>query len=283
MLQIRHLTIRHKKDYRVLLKDFNLNIHQGDKCALIGEEGNGKSTLLKLIYNPDLVDEYAEYEGEILHTGERFGYLPQELPRDQQESTIYEYLTQADGFYDKNPGEVTMLCKKVGFPAERLYSDEPLRVLSGGEKIKVQLIRVLIEEPTIFLFDEPSNDLDIETLTWMENFIRESRIPVLYISHDETLLERTANMLIHIEQLRHKTEPRCSVVSMSYRDYITTRGLQFEKQEQIAKNERREYQKQQEKFRQIQQKSRTSTECDQQGRSARCKTFEKKYASGKSL
>lgn len=76
MLQIRHLTIRHKKDYRILLEDFNLNINSGDKCALIGEEGNGKSTLLKLICAPESAENYVEYEGEIVTMGEQFGYLP---------------------------------------------------------------------------------------------------------------------------------------------------------------------------------------------------------------
>ena len=254
MLQIKRLTIRHKKDYRILLEDFNLTINKGDKCALIGEEGNGKSTLMKLIYAPESAEEYVEYEGEIQRGKERFGYLPQELPAHALNLTVYEYLTASGGFYDKDPGELALLCGKLGFPLDRLYSEEPLRVLSGGEKIKVQLIGLLIDSPTVMLLDEPSNDLDIETLEWLENFIKDSDIPVLYISHDETLLERTANMIVHIEQLRRKTVPRYTVARSSYQDYISARNLQFEKQEQMAKNERREYDKQQEKFRQIRQK-----------------------------
>ena len=254
MLQIRHLTIRHKKDYRVLLEDFNLCVNPGDKCALIGEEGNGKSTLLKLIYAPDIAEAYAEYEGEIQRSGERFGYLPQELPETQRQRTIYEYLTAADRFYDKDPRELSQLCAKIGFSLERLYSEEPLGILSGGEKIKVQLIRLLVEEPTMLLLDEPSNDLDLETLEWLEGFIQDCPIPVLYISHDETLLERTANRIIHIEQLRRKTAPRCTVAYADYRSYIAGRLRQFEKQAQEAGNERRAYDRQQEKFRRIQQK-----------------------------
>lgn len=254
MLQIRHLTIRHKKDYRILLKDFNLCVNPGDKCALIGEEGNGKSTLLKLICDPVMAEDYVEYEGEIMRSGEHFGYLPQELPESRRLDTIYEYLTATDRFYDKEPRELAQLCAKIGFPLERLYSEEHLGILSGGEKIKVQLIRLLIEEPTMLLLDEPSNDLDIETLVWLEGFIQGSKIPVLYISHDETLLERTANRIIHIEQLRRKTTPRCTVTYTDYQSYIADRSHQFEKQEQEARNERRAYDKQQEKFRQIQQK-----------------------------
>ncbi len=254
MLQIKHLTVRHKKDYRVLLEDFNLCVNPGDKCALIGEEGNGKSTLLRLICAPDMAEDYVEYEGEISRTGERFGYLPQELPESLCRHTIYEYLTASDSFYDKSPRELAQLCTKLCFPPERLYSQEPLGILSGGEKIKIQLIRLMIEEPTMLLLDEPSNDLDIETLVWLEDLIQNSPVPVLYISHDETLLERTANRIIHIEQLRRKTTPRCSVVYADYPGYIANRSLQFDKQAQEAKNERRAYDKQLEKFRQIQQK-----------------------------
>ncbi len=254
MLQIKHLTIRHKKDYRILLEDFNLNINPGDKCALIGEEGNGKSTLLKLLYDPALAEEYIEYEGELVRTGERLGYLPQELPEQLRPISIYEYLTQTDQFYDQSPAELASLCGRLSFPVERLYSEEPLGVLSGGEKIKVQLIRLLIQNPTVLLLDEPSNDLDIETLLWLETFIHDSAVAVLYISHDETLLERTANKIIHIEQLRRKTAPRCTVVQTDYQSYLAQRCHQFEKQAQEAKNERRAYDKQLEKFRRIQQK-----------------------------
>ncbi len=100
----------------------------------------------------------------------------------------------------------------------------------------------------------PSNDLDLETLEWLEGFIQDCPIPVLYISHDETLLERTANRIIHIEQLRRKTAPRCTVAYADYRSYIAGRLRQFEKQAQEAGNERRAYDRQQEKFRRIQQK-----------------------------
>lgn len=254
MLQIKHLTIRHKKDYRILIEDFSFCINPSDKCALIGEEGNGKSTLLKLLYDPSLIEAYAEYQGEILCTGEHLGYLPQELPENTHTLSIYEYLTATDSFYDYSPNELSSLCVNLGFLAERLYSQEKMGVLSGGERIKVQLIRLLLDNPTILLLDEPSNDLDIETLIWLERFIRDSKIPILYISHDETLLERTANKIIHIEQLRRKTAPRCTIIQSDYQSYITRRSLEFQKQEQEAKNERREYDKQQEKFRRIQQK-----------------------------
>ena len=89
MLQIKQLTITHKKDLRVIVKDFSLVLNPGDKAVLIGEEGNGKSTLLKWIYNPELIEGYTETQGERICTGEHPGYLPQELPAEEKEKTVY--------------------------------------------------------------------------------------------------------------------------------------------------------------------------------------------------
>ena len=85
MLQIKNLTLTHKKDLREILSDFSCVFNNGDKAVIIGEEGNGKSTLLKWLYDPSLVEEYCEAEGERLISGEVLGYLAQELS-DQQET-----------------------------------------------------------------------------------------------------------------------------------------------------------------------------------------------------
>lgn len=108
--------------------------------------------------------------------------------------------------------------------------------------------------PDCYLLDEPSNDLDIDTLDWLETFIRECAQPVLFISHDELLLERTANVILHMEQLRRKTLPRWTVARMGYRQYVEERLQKFTHQEQLARKEREEERKQQERFQKIQQK-----------------------------
>ncbi len=92
MIQVKNLTITHKKDNRILVKDFSFVLNRGDKAAIIGEEGNGKSTLLKLLYNECLVKEYAEYTGEIVRGNSRLGYLAQELTKGKgaQHIRIYE-------------------------------------------------------------------------------------------------------------------------------------------------------------------------------------------------
>lgn len=251
MLQVKNLNLYHKKDLRPLAQGLSFVLNDGDKAAVIGEEGNGKSTLLKLIFDEGLVEEYAEYSGEILKNHAVCGYLAQELPAADCGKTVYEFLSEEPGFLETDYRELTDWARELGLPADTLYSETPVGVLSGGEKVKVQLLRILAGHPGVLLLDEPSNDIDLETLVWLEKFIQNSRVPVLYISHDETLLENTANMILHMEQIKRKTESRCTVMRTDYRTYVDRRRESLEKQERLAAEERAAYSKQQERFRRI--------------------------------
>lgn len=254
MLQIKDLTILHKKDGKVLLQDFSFTLGEGDRAVLIGEEGNGKSTLLKLIYDPRMVEKYVEYSGVIGSQGLHLGYLAQELSQVEKTLTIYEFCCEAHGFSEKTPKELYRIADGLGLTLEFLYSDRQVGLLSGGEKVKLQMARILMEEPDILLLDEPSNDIDIQTLEWMEQFMNDCGLPILFVSHDETLIERTANVIIHIEQVRRKTLPRHTIARMPYRRYVAQRLAQLSHQTQMARKEKAEWEKQMEKFRQIQSK-----------------------------
>ena len=253
MLQIKNLTISHKKDLRTILENFSFVLNQGDKAVIIGEEGNGKSTLLKWIVNPESIEDYAEAEGSCTYRGERLGYLPQELPTPDKEKTIYEYFCEEPLFWEQTPKTLGRLAGELRLSSDCFYSEQPMGTLSGGEKVKVQMARLLLGEPTILLLDEPSNDIDIKTLEWLEQMIAAIPQAVLYISHDETLIERTANVIIHIEQIRRKTISRCSVARMSYEEYITHRNARLQNQEQQALTEKRQEKIRQEKFQRMQQ------------------------------
>lgn len=254
MIQVKNLTITHRKDMRVILENFSMVLNDGDKAALIGEEGNGKSTLLKLLYDERLVEDYAEYSGEIIKNHARIGYLAQELTEEQKAESVYEFCAQSDVFYEQSPRELAAIAGQLGLAADIFYADQRMGQLSGGEKVKLQLARLLMEQPDALFLDEPSNDIDIETLEWLERFISRASVPVLFISHDETLLERTANKIIHMEQLRRRTTSRWTVAAVDYRTYVSERAGAFLHQEQVARKERSEYEKQQERFRKIQQK-----------------------------
>ena len=253
MLQINELTITHRKDLRVILENFNLVLNDGDKAVIIGEEGNGKSTLMKWIYSPALVENYIEANGVRILGNERPGYLPQELSPEEKDKSVYEFFTESDCFWNQSPKELAALAKDFRVDTDFFYREQTMDSLSGGEKIKAQLMRLIMQEPTVLLLDEPSNDIDIATLELLEKLINDWKHIVLFISHDETLIENTANMVIHIEQIRRKTKPRYTVAKMPYRRYVEERLHSFERQEQQAINDRREKKIRDEKYRRIMQ------------------------------
>ena len=253
MLQIKNLTLTHKKDFRIILQDFTCALNDGDKAVIIGEEGNGKSTLLKWLYHPELIEPYAEAKGERITSRERMAYLPQELPEEDRETALYEFFAEDPAFYEQPPRSLSALAGKFHVPQDFFYGDQPMGTLSGGEKVKAQMMRLLMAQPTALLLDEPSNDLDIETLEWLEELILDWPGIVLFISHDETLIERTANMVIHIEQIRRKTVCRHTIAHVPYLQYRREREDSFENQARQAANDRREKEIRDEKLHRIEQ------------------------------
>ena len=252
MLLIKNLTITHKDDYRVLLQDFCFTLNLNDKAVIIGEEGNGKSTLLKLIYDRSLIDDYVEFSGNIYFDGQKIGYLAQEF--HYSGNTVFEYYSDLPDFFELSPKELKDIAFELGLSPDFFYSDQAVSTLSGGEKTKLQLAGILMSKPTLLLLDEPSNDIDLDTLVWLENFINSCNLPVIFISHDEVLIENTANIIIHIEQLRHKMLPRHTIAKMPYSQYRHERLASFARQERLAKKERSEYENKMEKFLQIKSK-----------------------------
>ena len=238
MLQVKNLTMVNKTDGRVMLEDFNLTVNDGEKAALIGEEGNGKSTLLKWIYDPSLVSSYMEISGE-RSCAAKIGWLPQMLQKEDEEKSVYEFMCEDDGFL-AGGSLLNDLLLETGLSYDLIYSEQKMKTLSGGEKVKVELCRILLGQPGVLLLDEPSNDLDLSTLKWLEGMIHKASQAVLFISHDEVLLSHCAEKIVHIELLHRKAKSRYTVVRMGYDDYLKNRSRLFEKQAQVAQGERRE-------------------------------------------
>jgi ATPase subunit of ABC transporter with duplicated ATPase domains len=254
MFQIRNVNLYLRKDLRPLLEDFSLVLNSGDKAVIIGEEGDGKSTLLKWIYDPALVSGYAEANGERIIHGAKTGYLPQELSQKDNGSTVYAYFAESDAFLLKTPGELAKLAAEMHLDIAFFYRDQRMHTLSGGEKVKAQLMRILMEDPDVLLLDEPSNDIDMETLVWLESFILHVPQPVLYVSHDEVLIEHTANMVIHMEQLNRKHVSRCTIMHMSYTEYVSWRQANMANRKSLALTQRKEQKIHEEKLSRIRQK-----------------------------
>ena len=114
MLQVKNLNVYHKKDLRPLATNLSFILNNGDKAAIIGEEGNGKSTLLKLLYDEKLVEEYAEYTGEIQKNNTICGYLAQELPGEDIDITVYEFLSEENAFLETDYSELASIAAELG-------------------------------------------------------------------------------------------------------------------------------------------------------------------------
>lgn len=254
MYQVKDLTITHKKDLTTLVEGLSLALAPGDRAAIIGEEGNGKSTVLKLLYDPALVEPYAEWTGEIVDKGLRRGYLAQELSPEELARPVWEFCQGSSAFEGADPRALDRAARQVGLSPELFWDGRPMSTLSGGERVKLRLALLLLDGPDLLLLDEPSNDLDLRTLDWLEEFLLGCEVPVLYISHDERLLERTANVVVHLERLRRRTLPRCTVARVGYERYVEERAARFARQERNAAQERRAYEAKMERYRQIRDK-----------------------------
>jgi ATPase subunit of ABC transporter with duplicated ATPase domains len=276
MLDIKDVTISNKYDNRVIIKDFNFTLNTGDKAVIIGEEGNGKSTLLKFIYSSCLLDAYCEYTGHI--TGySKLGYLEQEMDNKWMDSSVEDFLSEADIYSCSNPAIWTM-----NINPELLVSKQKINTLSGGEKVKVRLLKLLAEEPDILLLDEPTNDLDIGTLKWLEDFINQAQLPILYVSHDETLIENTANVIIHLELIKRKTEPHYTITRSNYQDYMNDRMRGLKKQEMVARKQREDYKNQMQRWQQIYNKVESQQDSISRGNPSGGRLLKKKIKSLKS-
>ena len=163
MIQARNISITIDRDVKTIVENFSFTVPDGAKVALIGEEGNGKSTILKWLYDPALVEGYATVTGTASVSGTK-GYLSQELPESERTLSVYEYLTahcRENGF---SPKTLSRAMKDVRLPYDLAYSDQRMGTLSGGERVKLGLATLLINDCDVLLLDEPSNDLDLDTL-----------------------------------------------------------------------------------------------------------------------
>lgn len=250
MLTIRNLTLTHKKDLSVLIENLSFTVNPGERIAVIGEEGNGKSTLLRAVAGDASIHAYIDVSGQIVNTFS-FGLLPQELPAGEQEMSAYAFFCESESFFIKTPRELGALAARLHLPADVFYSEQRMADFSGGERVKLQLARLLIGDPQLLLLDEPSNDLDMDTVRWLEEFLMTCGLAVLFISHDETLLTRAATGVLLLERLRRRQLPRATMHRQGYEAFTEARADLFAHQAQIARKEREEHRQRMERYNQI--------------------------------
>ena len=240
MLQIKNLTVVHSKDLSPLISDLSFSLRPLERLALIGEEGNGKSTLLRLIAGGAYAPDYVQTEGSIF-CDMKIGFLPQALEESDREKTAYEFFCEEESFFDLSPRDLGEMCARLSLPMDCVYDQQRMADFSGGERVKLQLLRLLMGKPSLLLLDEPSNDLDIDTVRWLTEFLKRCSLSVLFVSHDETLLREAATSVLLMERLRRRTVPRTQIHRLDYDTFVKTRASQFAHQEQVARKEREEF------------------------------------------
>lgn len=254
MIKINHLTITQNKDLRDFVSDLSMTIQDGGKVAIIGEEGNGKSTLLKTLMGEALYD--FTIKGNIQSDYQSLAYIPQKLPEELKNMTLHDYffLDSADLDYSI----LYRLAEELHFDSDRFASDQEIGRLSGGESLKIQLIHELSKPFEILFLDEPSNDLDFETVDWLKGQIRKIRQTVIFISHDEDFLSQTADTIVHLRLVKHRKEAETLVEHLDYDRYSEQRKANFVRQSKQAANDQRTYDKTMEKHRRVKQNVETA-------------------------
>lgn len=188
---------------KVLFENFEYIFLKKDRVGFIGKNGCGKTTLMKIIagkLNPDT--------GQVI-TGQtvKIGYYTQEITQDENEGIAYmnpklrviDYIRNTAEYVMTDEGSVSasVMLDRFLFPPEKQYT--PIERLSGGEKRRLNLLRVLMEAPNILILDEPTNDLDIQTLTILEDYLDSFDGIVITVSHDRYFLDRTVRRIFAFE------------------------------------------------------------------------------------
>src|SRR6056297_2204322 len=268
-----------KKEYGIdeILKDFSLNVNQGESVALIGPNGSGKTTIFRIItgqehfsegtvsvrndievgyldqlpdFNTDLtiyqelekvfedvkdqIKEMQRLEDKIAHHGERAG--DSEAHSDDLEKTMSEYSALQRKF-EKGVGyeyqsKIRQVAAGMGFDEKEIH-EKTLDQLSGGEKTRVGLAKLLLIEPDLLLLDEPTNHLDLKSVEWLENYLNSYQGSLLIISHDRYFLDNTIERIVEIKNGKNED------YSGNYSYYQKERKRRYEQRLREYKNQQK--------------------------------------------
>ncbi|HEM6338999.1 TPA: ABC-F family ATP-binding cassette domain-containing protein [Streptococcus suis] len=179
-----------------ILSNFNLLIQNKDRIGIVGDNGKGKSTLLNLIAGDLQADSGKLDIGETI----RIGYFSQTIKGLDESKRVINFLQEVAEEAKTTSGMVSIaeLLEQFLFP--RNTHGTLIEKLSGGEKKRLYLLKILLQRPNVLLLDEPTNDLDIATLTVLEHFLQGFAGPVITVSHDRYFLDKVANKILAFEE-----------------------------------------------------------------------------------
>ena len=177
-------------DGRTLVDHLTWRLAPGERIGLVGVNGSGKTTLLRTLAGEHALHDGKRVEGQTT----RIGWLRQELDDLDPSRTVIDAVEDVANYVHVGNKEISasQLAERLGFSPKRQRT--PVRDLSGGERRRLQLTRVLMSEPNVLLLDEPTNDLDIDTLQELENLLDSWPGTLVVISHDRYLIERIADV-----------------------------------------------------------------------------------------
>ena len=183
-----------KKAYgsNLLFENFDFDMSRADIIGVVGDNGAGKTTLFKIIMGQEKLDSGELVLGETLN----IGYFSQHMELIDPEMRVIDYIKNEQNLIETLDGTITAseMLERFLFSKDIQYSK--VKMLSGGEKRRLQLVSVLMKNPNILLFDEPTNDLDIYTLELLEDYIINFKGPVMVVSHDRYFLDKICNKLL---------------------------------------------------------------------------------------
>ncbi len=175
-----------------LFQNFNLSLKRNDIIGIVGDNGAGKTTLFKILIGEEKLSEGELKLGETLN----IGYFSQSEDWMNPDIRVIDYIKEEQAIIETLDGTISAseLLERFLFDSEAQYSK--IKMLSGGEKRRLQLVKVLMRNPNVLLLDEPTNDLDIYTIEILEDYIQSFKGPVLVVSHDRYFLDKICNQLL---------------------------------------------------------------------------------------
>lgn len=194
ILELQHID----KSYgdKVLLKDFSYQFQRGEKVGIVGKNGAGKSTLLNIIQGLEPYDKGRIETGETI----KFGYFSQKGLTYKEDERVIDFIKEISENFPLANGRTisaSQFLRLFLFDDQTQYS--PISKLSGGEKRRLHLMYVLYQNPNFLIFDEPTNDLDLPTLTVLENFLQQFQGSLIIVSHDRYFIDRVVDHVLAFE------------------------------------------------------------------------------------
>ncbi len=212
---------------RPVLDDISFLVNRKERIALVGKNGAGKTTLLRLI-----AGEYQPTSGRIAKENDMtIGYLPQVMLFQDDRTLREEVMTVAHEDEARFVAEMDRTIIGLGF--ERKDFDRPCSEFSGGWRMRIELAKILLRHPDLLLLDEPTNHLDIESIQWLETFLKNRNAALLLVSHDRAFIDNVTNRTIEISL------GRIYDYKVSYSQFVELRKERVEQQMRAYENQQK--------------------------------------------